>query len=71
MKKAVEVRSGGHLLCKVSPDGFIEVKRGDWLHRIDIAETLRTGQAVVTRVYAGGAGELLTRPLDCGKISRN
>lgn len=70
MSEAMEIRSEGALLFVLTPDGQIELKRGDWLHRIDIAESLRTGKPVVTRTYVGAKCQL-TRSLEHGRINCN
>lgn len=66
----MEIRSDGALLFVLTPDGQIELKRGNWLHRVDIAETLRTGKPMVTRTYVG-AEKLLTNVREHDKVSFN
>lgn len=58
MLDKIEVRSGGQLLFVLVPPGHIEYLRGGWLHRVDIAETLRTGRPVVSKTFVGAKDPL-------------
>jgi hypothetical protein len=68
--EAIEIRSNDRLLFKVTPAGCVEYFKDGWLHTVDIAETLRTGKAVVTRSYVG-KNHVLTKIDMCARINRN
>lgn len=70
MGDAIEVRSGGHLLFKVTPAGKVEYLRDGWLHTVDINETLRTGKPAVTKCYVGKT-HVLTKIDMCDRIRSN
>lgn len=67
---AIEIRSEGKLLFKLTPDSKIELVRDGWLHEIDVAETLRTRQPVVNRSYVGKKN-VLTKIDMCARLSHN
>lgn len=70
MGDAIDIRSGGRLLFKLTPDGKVEFLRDGWLHTVDIDETLRTGKPVVERSFIGKTN-VLTKIDMCDKLHRN
>lgn len=70
MDDAIEIRSGGRLLFKVTPAGCVEVFRDGWIHTVDIDETLRTGKPAVERRYVGKT-HVLTNFDTCDIIRSN
>jgi hypothetical protein len=70
VSESIEIRSNDRLLFKVTPAGCVEYFKDGWLHTVDIAETLRTGKAVVTRSYVGKT-HILTRIDICDRIRSN
>ncbi len=59
MTEPIEIRSGGHLLFVLTPQGQVECLRDGWLHTIDVIATMTAGTPCVTRRYVGKS--ILTR----------
>lgn len=57
MTTPMEIRSSGHLLFILTPQGKVECFRDGWLHIVDIPATLLAGTPCITRRYVGKNGE--------------